>query len=111
MQLALDLKNAHVEYDRRAAQQRLVEHETAQPNSAAWMNLPRAHHSDCEQPSDVYMRDATVARGLRHVYEGRAGPLFAEARPRGWGLQATAERIPFLNSLFSALPAISGSAA
>ena len=35
LQLALDLKNAHNEYDRRAAQQRLVEHETAQPHSAA----------------------------------------------------------------------------
>ena len=73
MQLALDLKNAHNEYDRRAAQQRLVEHETAQPNSTAWMDLSRAHHSDCAQPSDVYMRDATAARGLKHVCEGRAG--------------------------------------
>ena len=47
MQPALDLKNAHSEYNRRAAQQRLVEHESAHPNSGAWMGLSRAHHSDC----------------------------------------------------------------
>ena len=75
MQLAFDLKNAHNEYDGRAAQQRLVKHETAQPNSAAWMDLSRAHHPDCAQPSDVYMRDATTASGLKHVCAraGRAG--------------------------------------
>ena len=39
MQVALDLKIAHNEYSRRAAQHRLAEHETAQPNSAAWMDL------------------------------------------------------------------------
>ena len=42
MQLALDLENAHNEYDRRAAQQRLVEHEMAQPDSAAWQK-PKPH--------------------------------------------------------------------
>ena len=47
--------------------------QTAHPNSAAWMDLSRAHHSDCAQPSGVYMRDATAARGLKHVCEGRAG--------------------------------------
>ena len=73
MQVALDLKIAHNEYSRRAAQHRLAEHETAQPNSAAWMDLSRAHHSDCAQPSGVYMRDATAARGLKQVCEGRAG--------------------------------------
>jgi len=67
MQLALDLKNAHSKYDRRAAQQRLVGHETAQPNSAAWMDLSRAHHSDCAKPSDVYMRDATGERPQARV--------------------------------------------
>ena len=39
MQVALYLKIAHNEYSRRAAQHRLAEHETAQPNSAAWMDL------------------------------------------------------------------------
>ena len=73
MQLALDLKNAHNEYNRRMAQQCLVEHESAHPNSGAWMDLSRVHHSDCAQPSDVYMRDATAARGLKHVCEGKAG--------------------------------------
>jgi len=38
-----------------------------------WMGLSRAHHSDCAQPSGVYMRDATAARGLKQVCEGRAG--------------------------------------
>jgi len=74
MQLALDLKNAHNEYGRWAAQQCLVEHETAQPKSATWIDyLSRVHHSDCAQPSGVYMRDATAASGLKHVCEGRAG--------------------------------------
>ena len=53
MQLALDLKNAHNEHGRRAAQQGPLEHETAQPNSTAWMDLSRAHHSDYAQPSEV----------------------------------------------------------
>ena len=73
MQAALDVRNAHNEYNRRAAQQRLVEHESAHPNSGAWRDLSRAHHSDCAQPSDVYMRDPTAARGLKHVCEGKAG--------------------------------------
>jgi len=73
MQLALDLKNAHSEYNGRAAQQRLVEHETAQPSSVARMDLSRAHHPDCAKPSGVYVRNATAARGLKQVCEGRAG--------------------------------------
>jgi len=73
MQVALGLKNAHSEINRRAAQHRLVEHGTSHPYSAAWMDLSGAHYSDCAQPSDVYMRDATAARGLGHACEGRAG--------------------------------------
>ena len=71
--VSADVENAHNEYDRCAAQQRLVELEEENPGVPAYRDLARAHHSDCSQPSDVYVRDAGAGRGLKWLCEGRAG--------------------------------------
>ena len=73
VQVAMDVKNAHNAYDRRAAQQILEGLESEHPDEPAFRDLSRAHHSDCAHSSDVYVRDHQGHRGLKWLCEGRAG--------------------------------------
>ena len=51
--VALDLKNAHNSYSRRACQDAIEKTARTDPKLTS---LARAHHSDCGQAGDVYMR-------------------------------------------------------
>jgi len=65
----VDLKNAHNAYDRNKAQTALDEAAAAEPELR---DIARAHHADCGQASDIYMRTAD-GRGFTHICEGTAG--------------------------------------
>ena len=65
----IDLKNAHNEYDRRKAQTALDEAAAADPELR---DIARAHHADCGQPSDIYMRTDGPG-GYTQICEGTAG--------------------------------------
>ncbi len=49
----IDLKNAHNAHDRKNAQVALDEAAAADPELR---DIARAHHADCGQPSDIYLR-------------------------------------------------------
>ena len=69
----LDLKNAHNEYNRRAAQLEWERLKEANPHEPAWTDLAGAHHADCAHPSQIFMRSDTAANGLEELCEGTAG--------------------------------------
>jgi hypothetical protein len=65
--VALDLKNAHNEFSRRACEDSLDEAARADDSL---LPLARAHHSTCGQPNPIFMRAFNSDRGLAHLCDG-----------------------------------------
>ena len=64
--VALDLKNAHNSYSRRRCQEAL---NAAAADNPALTPLARAHHFDCGQPGDIFMRTGGGGQknGFKHL--------------------------------------------